>query len=83
MGGKLGTLFARAGHDVVFSYSHSRSKLDTLASETGRGARAGTPAKAAEDADIVLLAVHWNRVDDVLAKAGDYQTKCSSPAHCQ
>ena len=23
MGGKLGTIFARAGHDVVFSYSRS------------------------------------------------------------
>lgn len=23
MGGKLGTIFARAGHEVVFSYSHS------------------------------------------------------------
>jgi predicted dinucleotide-binding enzyme len=83
MGGKLGTLFARAGHDIVFSYSHSRSKLDTLASETGHGARAGTPAEAVEDADIVLLAVHWNRVDDVLAKAGDLSGKvlvtCSLP----
>jgi predicted dinucleotide-binding enzyme len=23
MGGKLGTIFARAGHDVVFSYAHT------------------------------------------------------------
>jgi len=29
MGGKLGTIFARGGHDVVFSYSHSEKKLDT------------------------------------------------------
>ena len=27
MGGKLGTIFARAGHDVVFSYSHDDKKL--------------------------------------------------------
>jgi len=26
MGGKLGTLFARAGHDVVFSYARSEQK---------------------------------------------------------
>jgi len=26
MGGKLGTIFARAGHEVVFSYSHSERK---------------------------------------------------------
>ena len=71
MGGKLGTLFARAGHDVVFSYSHSRTKLDALAREAGAGARAGTPSEAAQDADILLLAVHWSGVDDVLKQAGD------------
>ena len=26
MGGKLGTIFARAGHEVVFSYSHNERK---------------------------------------------------------
>jgi len=26
MGGKLGTILARAGHEVVFSYSHSERK---------------------------------------------------------
>jgi predicted dinucleotide-binding enzyme len=83
MGGKLGTLFARAGHDVVFSYSHSRSKLDALAREAGRSARAGTPREAASDADVLLLAVHWSRVDDVLKQAGDISGKvlvtCSLP----
>lgn len=38
MGGKLGTLFARAGHDVVFSYSRSRKKLQKLAKEAGASA---------------------------------------------
>ena len=28
MGGKLGTLLARAAHDVVFSYTRSRQKLE-------------------------------------------------------
>jgi predicted dinucleotide-binding enzyme len=27
MGGKLGTIFARAGHEVVFSYARSNDKL--------------------------------------------------------
>ena len=38
MGSKLGTIFARAGHDVVFSYSHSERKLKRLAREA-RGTR--------------------------------------------
>jgi predicted dinucleotide-binding enzyme len=70
MGGKLGTIFARAGHEVVFSYARSRDKLETLAGEAGRSARAGTPAEAARGADALLLAVHWSRVDDALGQAG-------------
>ncbi len=31
MGGKPGTIFARAGHEVVFSYSRSWKKLAQLA----------------------------------------------------
>jgi predicted dinucleotide-binding enzyme len=83
MGGKLGTIFARAGHDVVFSYSHSKAKLEKLARDAGGQARAGTPAEAAKDADALLLAVHWSRVDDVLKKASDLAGKviltCSLP----
>jgi 8-hydroxy-5-deazaflavin:NADPH oxidoreductase len=83
MGAKLGTIFARAGHDVVFSYSHSDKKLERLARDAGANARAGTPADAASDADALLLAVHWSRVDDVLKQAGDLAGKvivtCSLP----
>ncbi len=88
MGGKLGTIFARAGHDVVFSYARSERKLQRLAREA-RGpeapgnARAGTPADATRDADALLLAVHWSRVDDVLKQAGNVSGKvivsCSLP----
>jgi predicted dinucleotide-binding enzyme len=83
MGGKLGTLFARAGHDVVFSYARSDQKLKRLAREAKGHARAGTPADAARDADALLLAVHWSRVDDVLKQASDLSGKvvvsCSLP----
>jgi predicted dinucleotide-binding enzyme len=83
MGGKLGTLFARAGHDVVFSYARRERKLQRLAREAGKTARAGTPAEAAREADAVLLAVHWSRVDDVLKQAGNLKGKvivtCSLP----
>src|SRR5438876_11990152 len=83
MGGKLGTLFARAGHDVVFSYARSQDKLSGLARSAGHNARAGTPREAAQGADVILLAVHWSRIDDVLSKAGDLSGKvlvsCSLP----
>jgi len=83
MGGKLGTLFARAGHDVVFSYARSEQKLKKLARDAKGNARAGTPGEAARAADALLLAVHWSRVDDVLKQAGDLSGKvivtCSLP----
>jgi predicted dinucleotide-binding enzyme len=83
MGGKLGTLFARAGHEVVFSYARSPRKLKRLAREAGGRAAAGTPREAATNADVLLLAVRWSRVTDVLRQAGDIAGKvivtCSLP----
>jgi len=83
MGGKLGTIFARAGHEVTFSYARSEQKLKRLAREAGSKARAGTPREAAQEADAVLLAVHWSRMHDVLKQAGDLSKKtiitCSLP----
>jgi predicted dinucleotide-binding enzyme len=83
MGSKLGTIFARAGHEVVFSYSRSKRKLKALARKAGKNARAGTPSEAAQDADAILFAVHWSRFDDVLSQASDLSGKvvvtCSLP----
>ena len=83
MGGKLGTIFARAGHEVVFSYARTSEKLKKLARDAQGNARAGTPGEAAKEADAVLLAVHWSRIDDVLKQAGDLSGKvivtCSLP----
>jgi predicted dinucleotide-binding enzyme len=83
MGGKLGTILARAGHEVVFSYARSEQKLTRLAREAKGRARPGTPREAAQGADAVLLAVHWSRIDDVLHQAGELSGKvivtCSLP----
>jgi predicted dinucleotide-binding enzyme len=76
MGRRLGTLFARARHEVVFSYVRSQKKLEGLA-------RAGTPGEVARHVAALLLAVHWSRMDDVLKQAGDLSKKvivsCSLP----
>jgi predicted dinucleotide-binding enzyme len=81
MGGKLGTIFARAGHDVVFSYARSERKLNRLARQAK--ASYGSPRHAGREADAVLVAVHWSRMDDVLSQAGDLSGKvvltCSLP----
>ena len=83
MGGKLGTIFARAGHEVVFSYARSEQKLKKLARDAKGQARAGTPREAVREADAVLLAVHWSRTADAMKQAGDLSGKviltCSLP----
>ncbi len=87
MGGKLGIIFARAGHEVVFSYARGQEKLKQLARDAEGNARAGTPREAAQEAEVVLLAVHWSRIDDVLKQAGDLSGKviisCSLPMNAQ
>src|SRR6267143_7151046 len=54
-----------------------------LARDAKGKARAGTPREAAQEADAVLLAVHWSRIEDVLNQAGDLSGKviatCSLP----
>jgi len=83
MGSKLGTIFARAGHEVTFSYSHDAKKLEKLARDAGGKSKAGTPREAVENADAVLLAVNWWNLDDVLKQAGSLAGKavvtCSMP----
>jgi predicted dinucleotide-binding enzyme len=55
----------------VFSYARSAQQLEKLAREARGRARAGSPREAVHEADVVLLAVHWSRVNDVLDQAGD------------
>ena len=69
MGGKLGTLLARCGHDVTFAYARSATKLERLARDAN--AASGSVAEAVRGADAILLAVHWSRIGDVLEQAGD------------
>ncbi|MXN16860.1 transmembrane reductase oxidoreductase [Pseudooceanicola sp. GBMRC 2024] len=73
MGGALGRIWAACGHEVCFAYARSAQKLDRLAQETG-GHSAGV-AETVAHAEALLLAVHWSRVPDVLAQAGDMAGK--------
>ena len=83
MGGKLGTIFARAGHEVIFTYARSKEKLKQLARDAKGKAIAATPSEAVDKTDALLLAVHWSRIEDVLNQTGDLSGKvvvtCSLP----
>lgn len=68
IGGNLARLLAGAGHQVAVSFSRDPAALARLADEIG--ATAATPADAARDAEVVVLAVPWGVVDEALAAAG-------------
>ena len=70
IGGNAGRLFAKAGHEVLFSFARDPAKLEALAARAGNGARAGTPREAAAFADVLVLSVPWAAVDEALAAAG-------------
>jgi len=68
IGGGAARLLARAGHELLLSYSRDPDKLRSQAEEIG--AQAGSPAEAAAFGDVVILAVPWPAIDDAVAQAG-------------
>jgi predicted dinucleotide-binding enzyme len=72
IGGGVARLLARAGHEVVLSFSRDGERLRAQAEEVG--ARAGTPADAAA-CDVVVLAVPWRAIDEAIAQAGSLDGK--------
>ncbi len=69
--GRLGQAMARtalrAGRGVVISHSRGPESLASVVSTLGGGVAAGTPREAAA-ADIVVVAVPWDRVGEALAE---------------
>jgi predicted dinucleotide-binding enzyme len=63
-GGAIGRLWARAGHQIVFS-SRNPDSLTALVAEAGPTALAGTPAQAASFGDVVLIAVPYGALPQV------------------
>jgi 8-hydroxy-5-deazaflavin:NADPH oxidoreductase len=74
IGGTIGTLWAKAGHEVLFS-SRNPEKLSPLVTEAGSNAQAGTIAAAAAFADVIFLAVYYWTTDDAIAAAGSLDGK--------
>jgi 8-hydroxy-5-deazaflavin:NADPH oxidoreductase len=68
IGGGAARLLARAGHEVLLSFSRDPERLRAQAEEVG--ARAGTPAEAAAFGDVVILAVPWPAIDEAVEQAG-------------
>jgi 8-hydroxy-5-deazaflavin:NADPH oxidoreductase len=73
IGGNAARLFARAGHELLLSFSRDQDKLERLASQIG--ASAGTPREAARFGEVVMLSVPWTLVDEALDQTGPLDGK--------
>src|SRR5436305_985118 len=63
-GGALGTLFAKAGHPIMFSSRHPE-QLNDLVASAGPLAKAGTVQQAVDFADVVLLVVPYTAIEQI------------------
>ena len=64
IGGAVGELMARAGHEVFFS-SRNPDNLKPLVARVGARARAGTPKEAIAFADVVFLGVPYSSMPQI------------------
>ena len=64
IGGAIGELLAKAGHEVFFS-SRNPDNLKPLVAKVGAKARAGTPKEAIAFADVVFLGVPYSSMQQI------------------
>jgi len=75
VGGTLGTRWAQKGHQVVFgSRDPQAADLQQLVAAAGKSARAAALSEAATS-DVLLLAMPWPVVKDVLTGLGNLTNK--------
>lgn len=68
MGFGMGSLWAEMGHRVCFSYSRSLAKLEATVAAAGINATFCTPTEAVQFGQVVLLAIHWPQVAQVVGE---------------
>jgi predicted dinucleotide-binding enzyme len=84
MGSGLGILWAKKGHDVLFSFSRDPKALDKAAAAAEGHARTGAPIDAANFGEVILLAVPWGAIEEALKDvvktlSGKVLISCNNP----
>jgi predicted dinucleotide-binding enzyme len=75
IGGGAARMLAKAGHEVLLSYSRDRAKLEALALEIGPNASVGEVRDAAAFGEVVIFSVPWRKIPEVLEAAGSLDGK--------
>ena len=71
VGGTLGRLWARKGHQIMFGVRNLQSHNELVNS----GVKVGTIGEAASFADVIVLAIPWMAVEETIKSAGDLSGK--------
>lgn len=72
----LGPAFAELGHTIVYgSREPAREDVRALVERTTGDASAVSPAEAASQGSLVLLAVNWENAEEVVSNLGDLSGK--------
>ncbi|HET7814942.1 MAG TPA: NAD(P)-binding domain-containing protein, partial [Candidatus Baltobacteraceae bacterium] len=73
IGQALGRLWAKKGHQIYYSFSHDKDKLENLASESGNESKAATAYDAVRCSDIVLFSPPWTEIDEAIKQVGRFE----------
>jgi len=76
VGGTLGSRWAKNGHTVYFGSRDPESeKMQILLGESGATASAHSPAQAAAQSEVILLATPWSATQEILNNLGNINGK--------
>ena len=75
IGGTLARLIAKAGHEVVISYSRDENKLQALAKELGSKVKMGTVEEAVQDTNITILSIKLALIEEVRERMNHFAHK--------
>ena len=76
VGGTLGTRWARAGHNVIFSSRNPDSEgMKLLVTQAGSHSRAASVQETAKASDVIVLATPWPATEEALKNVGDLTGK--------
>jgi NADPH-dependent F420 reductase len=76
VGGTLGRLWVKKGHQIMFGVRNLQSqKVLNLIRSINSGVKVGTIGEAASFADVIVLAIPWMAVEETIKSAGDLSGK--------
>ena len=76
VGGALGARWAQLGHEVVYGVRHpDGERTKTVLAASGRQARAASPTEAAALGEVMVIAIPYSALAEVLPALGDLTGK--------